>query len=79
MLDFVYTGSGIEEERKFPLLSEVFKNFPKFPINIDIKVNNDRLIQEVSNLIKHYNRENYTVWGNFDNQITLKCFREVKN
>lgn len=48
-------------------------------MNIDIKVNSDKLIQEVSRLIKFYNREQFTVWGNFDNQITTKCFNEVRS
>lgn len=74
---FTFSGSGEEGERKFPLLEEVFENFPNFPINIDIKVNSDKLIQEVSRLIKFHKREEYTVWGNFDNKITTKCFKEV--
>ena len=30
-----------------PLLEEVFKNFPDLPINLDIKINNDKLIENV--------------------------------
>ncbi|KAK6638042.1 hypothetical protein RUM44_008466 [Polyplax serrata] len=77
--DCSFCGSGLKEERKFPLLQEVFENFPNLPVNIDIKVNSDKLIQEVSRLIKFYNREQFTVWGNFDNQITTKCFNENPN
>lgn len=75
--DKIFTGSGLEEERKFPLLEEVFKNFPTIPINIDIKVDNEKLIKEVSRLIKVHHREHLTVWGNFDNNITVKCYKEV--
>lgn len=60
-------------------MKEVFEAFPNIPINIDIKVNNDELITKVSNLIKEYNREEYTVWGNFSDEITQKCFKTVFN
>ncbi|XP_063974019.1 lysophospholipase D GDPD1-like isoform X2 [Diachasmimorpha longicaudata] len=72
--EVTYVGSAKESDRKFPLLKEVFDAFPEIPINIDIKVNDDRLISKVSDLIKQYNREEYTVWGNFSNEITRKCY-----
>jgi hypothetical protein len=72
-----FVGSGKPEERRFTLLEDVFKNFPKVPINIDIKVDNDLLIKKVSSLITKYNREEYTVWGNFNDIVTRKCYAEV--
>lgn len=73
----MFKGSGIEEERRIPLLSEVFKHFPTVPINIDVKSNNDLLVKEVNRLITHYGRENITVWGSFSESITLKCYAQV--
>lgn len=72
-----FVGSGEPEERRFTLLEDVFKKFPKVPINIDIKVDNDLLIKKVSDLITKYNREEYTVWGNFNDIVTRKCYAEV--
>ncbi|GFQ92850.1 lysophospholipase D GDPD1 [Trichonephila clavata] len=63
-----------DKEKKIPLLKEVFEKFPQVAINIDIKVNNDTLITKVNELIKEYNRENLTVWGNFSNDVTKKCY-----
>ncbi|XP_046735495.1 lysophospholipase D GDPD1-like [Diprion similis] len=77
--DMEFVGSEKEEERRFALLKEVFDAFPNLPINIDIKVNNDRLIARVSDLIKEYNREEYTVWGNFSDEITKKCYKANPN
>ncbi|XP_053987450.1 lysophospholipase D GDPD1-like [Hylaeus volcanicus] len=77
--DAEYIGPEKEEERRFPLLKEVFEAFPNMPINIDIKINNDELISKVSELIKQYNREEYTVWGNFDDKITQKCYKTNPN
>ncbi|PSN45073.1 Glycerophosphodiester phosphodiesterase domain-containing protein 1 [Blattella germanica] len=79
-LDFdpgkTFIGSGRPEDRRFALLEDVFKKFPTVPINIDIKVDNDLLIQKVSTLITKYKREEYTVWGNFNDVITKKCYAE---
>ncbi|XP_017752357.1 PREDICTED: glycerophosphodiester phosphodiesterase domain-containing protein 1-like isoform X1 [Eufriesea mexicana] len=77
--DVEYIGPGKEEDRRFALLKEVFEAFPNIPINIDIKVNDDQLITKVSNLIKEYNREEYTVWGNFSDEITQKCYKTNPN
>lgn len=78
-LDFTFSGSEPVEQRKFPLLEDVFRNFPNIPINIDVKVDNDKLIKEVSRLIRDYKRESLTVWGNFDDRITMKCYNENPN
>lgn len=72
-----FIGSGKPEERRFTLLEDVFEKFPKVPINIDIKVDDDLLIKKVSSLITKYSREEYTVWGNFNDIVTRKCYAEV--
>ncbi|KAK7861871.1 hypothetical protein R5R35_002840 [Gryllus longicercus] len=69
-----FIGSGKEEERKFALLKDVFEQFPNVPINIDIKIDDDRLIHKVSELITQFNREEYTVWGNSNDVVTKKCY-----
>uniref|UniRef100_A0A1B6CX85 GP-PDE domain-containing protein n=1 Tax=Clastoptera arizonana TaxID=38151 RepID=A0A1B6CX85_9HEMI len=74
-----YQGHGGEEERRIPLLAEVFQTFPNIPINIDIKENNNRLVEEVDKLIREYHREDYTVWGNFSETITKKCYEQNPN
>lgn len=72
-----YIGSTKEEDRRFALLREVFEEFPNVPINIDIKINDDKLISKVSDLITQFNREEYTVWGNFSDVVTQKCYKMV--
>ncbi|GIX70007.1 lysophospholipase D GDPD1 [Caerostris extrusa] len=62
------------KEKKNSFTEEVFEKFPQVAINIDIKVNNDILISKVNELIKEYNRANITVWGNFSNDVTKKCY-----
>lgn len=46
LIDFIYDGTG-STDRNFPLLEEVFKEFPEIPINIDIKIEDDELIEKV--------------------------------
>lgn len=64
------------EDKRIPLLRDVFEAFPSTPVNIDIKVNNDTLIKKVSELVIQYNREDLTVWGNSSNVIVKKCHKE---
>ncbi|XP_076041437.1 lysophospholipase D GDPD1-like isoform X2 [Oratosquilla oratoria] len=51
-IDFVpgASFSSASEDRNFPLLEDVFKNFPNTAINIDIKINNDNLISKNPNI-----------------------------
>lgn len=64
------------DDKRIPLLQDVFDAFPNTPINIDIKDNNDTLIKKVSALVTKYDRENLTVWGNASNQVVKKCYKE---
>ncbi|CAH0754258.1 unnamed protein product [Bemisia tabaci] len=66
-------------DRKIPLLSQVFQEFPKTPINIDIKQNNDILISKVNELIIQHCREDLTVWGNLRDEVVKKCYSLNKN
>ncbi|XP_051521767.1 lysophospholipase D GDPD1-like isoform X3 [Myxocyprinus asiaticus] len=64
------------DDKRIPLLRDVFEAFPSTPVNIDIKVNNDTLIKKVSELVIQHNREHLTVWGNSSNEIVKKCYKE---
>jgi hypothetical protein len=56
------------------LLEAVFERYPNKIINLDIKQNNDDLIHKVHSLIKKYEREELTIWGNFSGHVKKKCF-----
>lgn len=66
-------SSGMD--RKFALLEDVFRKFPKMPINIEIKEENNLLIQKVSDLVKQFDREDITVWATENSSIMKKCCR----
>uniref|UniRef100_A0A3Q3R844 GP-PDE domain-containing protein n=1 Tax=Monopterus albus TaxID=43700 RepID=A0A3Q3R844_MONAL len=62
-------------DRKFVLLEDVFKRFPKLPVSIEIKENNSQLIEKVSDLVKRYNREEITLWASVNSCIMKECHR----
>lgn len=65
-----------EMDRRIPQLKEVFERFPEVPINIDIKFDSDILISEVSSLVRHFGREDITVWGTKNHLVTDKCHKQ---
>ncbi|KAM9462095.1 lysophospholipase D GDPD1 [Clarias gariepinus] len=64
------------KDRRIALLEDVFKKFPQVPINIEVKQNNDLLVQKVSDLVKKYDRETITVWASDDSEIMAKCRKQ---
>ncbi|XP_071768023.1 lysophospholipase D GDPD3a [Centroberyx gerrardi] len=62
-------------DRKFTLLEDLFRKFPEMPVNIEIKENNDLLIEKVSDLVRRFGREDITVWATVNSSIMRKCRR----
>ncbi|XP_022670685.1 glycerophosphodiester phosphodiesterase domain-containing protein 1-like [Varroa destructor] len=62
-------------DRRIPLLRDVFERFPTIPMNIDIKDNDDELIEAVHSLIEEFGRQELTVWGNISYTVTQKCYK----
>lgn len=42
---------GMGQDRRIALLEDVFKKFPQIPVNIEVKQNNDLLIQKVFTIV----------------------------
>ncbi|XP_077170796.1 lysophospholipase D GDPD3 [Paroedura picta] len=60
-------------DHRIPRLEEVFQRFPDLPINIEIKENNDELIQKVAGLIRQYDRAHISIWASFEEEVLKKC------
>lgn len=60
-------------DRKFSLLEDVFKKFPKMPVSIEIKENNKQLMEKVSELVQRYNREELTLWASVNSTVLEEC------
>ena len=64
--------------RKIATLREVFEEFQSTPINIDIKINNDDLIQKVCDEQRHSIEIGRHVWSNCVVQfVLLLCVESV--
>ncbi|KAH9499387.1 Lysophospholipase D gdpd1 [Bulinus truncatus] len=74
-VDFYQKLCGEGEDHRIPLLEEVFQEFPNVAINIDIKENNDILMNKVNELIIYYSREELTAWGNRSDEICQKLYK----
>ncbi|KAI8852870.1 PLC-like phosphodiesterase [Chytridium lagenaria] len=62
------------EGTRIPRLEEVFKEFPGYPMQIDVKEGGDDLVLAVGTLILQHTRENQTVWGSFNDKVHLQCY-----
>lgn len=71
---FTATSDETNLDVCIPLLEDVFKKFSNVPINIDIKIDDDDLINAVAELILKYGREAYTVWGSSNIKVANKCY-----
>ncbi|KAK7088555.1 lysophospholipase D GDPD1-like [Littorina saxatilis] len=74
-LDFNSYHQVTGDDRRIPLLKDVFEEFPSMPINVDLKVDNDRLRTEVNQLVQEYNREHLTAWGNTSATVVEKLYK----
>ncbi|KRY93709.1 U4/U6 small nuclear ribonucleoprotein Prp31, partial [Trichinella pseudospiralis] len=66
-------------DRRIPLLEEVLKQTYPIPVNIDIKINNDKLIEKTAEIVSTSKRENSVAWGNFDEKIVRKLHKANQN
>ncbi|XP_034275527.1 lysophospholipase D GDPD3 [Pantherophis guttatus] len=66
-------------DHQIPRLEDVFEQFPGIPINIEIKKDNDDLINKIAHLVQQYHRSHISIWASFDNQIMKKCNKANKD
>lgn len=83
-IDFAFnqvfsSGDKCDEHVNVPKLEEVFQAFPELCVNVDIKHYNEKLIEQVNDLVIKYDRENRTVWGNFSDKTCRKCYEVNPN
>jgi hypothetical protein len=63
---------------KIPLLSTLLKEFPQYPMQIDVKNGSEDLVIKVGRMIKEFSRESVTVWGSFRHTASNHCFNNFK-
>lgn len=61
------------------LCTRLLIRFPNVAISIDIKDNDDELIDRVHELIVKFDRQEMTIWGNISYVVTQKCYNRVRS
>eukprot|EP00047_Mylnosiga_fluctuans_P002770 m.225835 g.225835 ORF g.225835 m.225835 type:complete len:321 (+) comp11325_c0_seq1:60-1022(+) len=65
------------QPERIPLLRTVFERFPHVPINIDIKADNDSLIEETARLVEEFRREHITVCSSAYHGVSERIARRL--
>ena len=68
-----------DEDGKFPLLREMFRECPDALISIDMKERDEILITKVNEMIIEFNREDKTVWGSMFKEQHLMAQTKNQN
>lgn len=63
------------ESLQIPLLETLLKEFPQYPMQIDVKGGPEELVIKVGLLIKKYKREKNTLWGSFRWTVNRQCHK----
>ncbi|KAJ3231265.1 Lysophospholipase D gdpd1 [Chytriomyces hyalinus] len=58
-----------------PKAVNVLREFPEFPMQIDVKDGSEEMIIKVGSLIRQHNRSHLTVWGSFKRQQSNWCYK----
>ncbi|ELW66382.1 Glycerophosphodiester phosphodiesterase domain-containing protein 3 [Tupaia chinensis] len=61
------------KDRRMVSLEDVFQRFPKTPVSVEIKEENEELIHKVADLVRHFARNEITVWASEKNSVMKKC------
>ncbi|KAI9099334.1 PLC-like phosphodiesterase [Phlyctochytrium arcticum] len=62
-----------KESIRIPLLSDLLKEFPKYPMQIDVKQGPSELVNKVGNMIRQHGRQKATIWGSFREPQNTWC------
>jgi len=65
----------IEEKRCFIKFNSVLNQYPDTQINIDVKVQDQGLVEKVNKIIQDNNAEKRCVWGSFREDTTELCYK----
>ncbi|XP_066239295.1 lysophospholipase D GDPD3 isoform X2 [Saccopteryx leptura] len=60
-------------DRRMVRLEDVFQRFPRTPMSVEVKGENDKLIHQIASLVKHFDRSEITIWASEKNSVMKKC------
>ncbi|XP_073648239.1 lysophospholipase D GDPD3 isoform X4 [Tursiops truncatus] len=60
-------------DRHMVRLEDVFRSFPRMPISVEVKEQNEELIRKIAGLVRHYERDEITIWASEKSSVMKKC------
>lgn len=60
-------------DRHMVRLEDVFQRFPKTPMSVEVKAENEELIQKIAGLARRFERSEITIWASEKSSIMKKC------
>ncbi|XP_047568680.1 lysophospholipase D GDPD3 isoform X1 [Lutra lutra] len=60
-------------DRHMMSLEDVFQRFPRLPMSVEIKSVNEELINKVAGLVRHFDRNEITIWASEKSSVMRKC------
>ncbi|OWK11136.1 GDPD3 [Cervus elaphus hippelaphus] len=60
-------------DRHMVRLEDLFRRFPRTPMSVEVKEQNEELIHKIAGLVRHYDRNEITVWASEKSSIMKKC------
>nr|XP_031288811.1 lysophospholipase D GDPD3 isoform X2 [Camelus dromedarius] len=60
-------------DRHMVRLEDVFRRFPRTPISVEIKEENEELIYKTADLVRNFDRNEITIWASGKSSIMKKC------
>uniref|UniRef100_A0A2K5YLR1 Lysophospholipase D GDPD3 n=1 Tax=Mandrillus leucophaeus TaxID=9568 RepID=A0A2K5YLR1_MANLE len=60
-------------DRRMVRLEDLFQRFPRTPMSVEIKGNNEELICEIADLVRRYDRNEITIWASENRSVMKKC------
>ncbi|CAK7304525.1 Lysophospholipase D GDPD3 [Vulpes lagopus] len=60
-------------DRRMVSLEDVFRRFPRMPMSVEVKKGNEELINKIAGLVRHFDRNEITIWASEKSSIMKKC------
>ncbi|XP_008582816.1 PREDICTED: glycerophosphodiester phosphodiesterase domain-containing protein 3 isoform X2 [Galeopterus variegatus] len=60
-------------DRHMVRLEDLFQRFPRMPMSVEVKGDNEKLIHKVASLVKRFDRSDITIWAAEKNSVMRKC------
>ncbi|KAI4559924.1 hypothetical protein MJG53_021165 [Ovis ammon polii x Ovis aries] len=60
-------------DRHMVRLEDLFRRFPRTPMSVEVKERNEELIHKIAGLVRHYDRNEITIWASEKSSIMKKC------